>query len=215
MKYTAPIWIVSITCVAMQAGTAEQIDLRGDWAFQLDGQKVGQRERWFEKDLQDEIRLPGSTDEAGFGVESEPDPVRLTREYRYVGPAWYQKTIEVPASWRGKHIVLFLERAMWETQVWLDDHYIGMQDSLCVPHRFHLSDYLTPGRHRLTLRIDNRLKINVGHEPDRPERGGWSRMTKGPYLSRSQSMERGFPAASKMAISGGMGQTPFGLGPGG
>ncbi|HUT94227.1 MAG TPA: discoidin domain-containing protein [Thermoguttaceae bacterium] len=177
MKYATSIWIVSITCVAMQVGAAEQtVDLRGTWSFQLDDNHVGQRERWFEKDLLDEIRLPGSTDEAGFGVKSEPDPVRLTREHRYVGPAWYQKTIEVPASWKGKHVVLFLERAMWETKVWFDDHYIGMQDSLCVPHRFDLSDYLTPGRHRLTLCIDNRLKINVGHEPARPERGGWSRM---------------------------------------
>ena len=150
-------------CVGHAAG--ETIDLRGAWPFQLDEKKVGQQERWFEKDLKDEIKLPGSTDEAGFGTKSEPDPVRLTREHRYVGPAWYQKTIEIPASWQGKRVQLFLERAMWETKVWFDDHYIGMQDSLCVPHRFDLSDYLAPGRHRLTLRIDNRLKINVGVEP--------------------------------------------------
>ena len=150
-----------ITCVAIQAGAEEQtVDLCGTWSFQLDDGRIGQRDRWFGKDLKDEIKLPGSTDEAGFGAKSEPDPVRLTREHRYVGPAWYQKTIEVPASWKGKQVVLFLERAMWETRLWLDDHYIGMQDSLCVPHRFDLSDYITPGKHRLTLRIDNRLKIN-------------------------------------------------------
>ena len=38
------------------------------------------------------------------------------------------------------------------------------------------SAYITPGRQLLTLRIDNRLKINVGHEPANPEKGGWSRM---------------------------------------
>ena len=46
------------------------------------------------------------------------------------------------------------DRAMWGTTVWLDDHYTGMQDSLCVPHRLDLSDYLTACPHRLTLRID-------------------------------------------------------------
>jgi len=40
-----------------------------------------------------------------------------------------------------------------------------LDDSLCTPNRFDLSDCITPGRHRLTLRIDNRLKINVSHEP--------------------------------------------------
>ena len=110
---------------AMAAG--EVADLRGDWAFQLDEHKVGEQERWFGKELADKIRLPGSTDEAGFGKKSEPDPVSLTREHRYVGPAWYQKTITIPESWQGKQVTLFLERAMWEPKVWLDDHYIGME----------------------------------------------------------------------------------------
>lgn len=144
--------------------------LRGPWSFQLDEQKAGLRERWFEKDLKEKISLPGSTDEAGFGAKSVPDPVRLTREHRYVGPAWYQKTVEIPESWQGKRVVLFLERAIWETRLWLDNDFIGMQDSLCTSHRFDLTEYLTPGKHRLTLRIDNRLKINVGHEC------GWTRM---------------------------------------
>ena len=176
-KYIASfLSIVSVSAAMSVAPKPVTLDLSGPWDFQLDGRYVGERERWFEKDLKDEILLPGSTDEAGFGVKSEPDPVRLTREYRYVGPAWYQKTIEIPESWEGKHVELFLERAMWETRVWLDDHYIGMQDSLCVPHRFDLSDYLTPGKHRLTVRIDNRLKINVGHEPPDPDEGRGLRM---------------------------------------
>ncbi len=177
IRNIALILLFALFAVA-NAATAAQIslDLSGKWSFQLDDSHVGQQERWFERDLKDEILLPGSTDEARFGVKSEPDPVRLTREYRYVGPAWYQKTIEIPKSWAGKHVELFLERSMWETKVWLDDHYISMADSLCTPNRFDLSDYITPGGHRLTLRIDNRLKINVGHEPANPAKGGWSRM---------------------------------------
>ena len=154
-----------MTCLLTQPVVAQDtVDLRATWSFQLDDNRVGQRERWFQKELNDKITLPGSTDEAGYGAKSAPDPVRLTREHRYVGPAWYQKTVEIPESWQGKRVQLFLERAMWETKLWLDDHYIGMQDSLCVPHRFELTDYLTPGRHRLTLRIDNCFKINVGVE---------------------------------------------------
>ena len=171
------ILLCGLSMLAQAVSAQEPLDLSGSWSFQLDEQKVGLQERWFEKNLKEEIALPGSTDEAGFGAKSDPDSVRLTREHRYVGPAWYQKSIEIPKSWQGKHVELFLERPMWETKVWLDDHYIGMTDSLCVPHRFDLSDYITPGKHTLTLRIDNRIKINVGHEPNGdPQRGGWSRM---------------------------------------
>ena len=83
--------VVTVTmCVAMELVVAQEaVDLSGSWAFQLDEAKVGERERWFERELQDEIRLPGSTDERGFGVKAEsPEEARLTREYRYVGPAW-------------------------------------------------------------------------------------------------------------------------------
>ena len=164
MKYTTSTLIALMTCVLTRPVVSQDtVDLRGTWSFQLDDNQVGQQERWFEKDLKDTISLPGSTDEAGFGLKSEPDPVRLTRDHRYVGPAWYQKTIEIPTAWRGKRVELFLERAMWETKVWLDDLYVGSAESLCVPHRFDLSGYITPGSHRLTICIDNRLKVNVGH----------------------------------------------------
>ena len=194
-------WILSaiILCTFAQFCTAqERMDLSGTWSFQLDDEKAGERERWFEKDLAESIRLPGSTDEQGFGVRAvKPQRTRLTREYRYVGPAWYQKTIEIPESWKGKYVELFLERAMWETRVWLDDHYIGSAGSLCVPHRFNLSDYISPGRHRLTIRIDNRLKVNVGHNMNL-EGKGWARMWAMSVTEESQTNWNG--AIGKLAI---------------
>ena len=57
---------------AVQHGTAQQVmDLSGTWSFQLDYDKAGLRERWFEKDLEEKIGLPGSTDEQGFGITSQ------------------------------------------------------------------------------------------------------------------------------------------------
>ena len=37
-------------------------------------------------------------------------------------------------------------------------------ESLCVPHEFVLPKDLSPGKHTLTLRVDNRIKFNVGHD---------------------------------------------------
>jgi hypothetical protein len=59
-------------------------------------------------------------------------------------------------------VELFLERAHWVSQVWLDDQFIGTQDSLCIPHGYDLGTALTPGKHRLTLCIDNTLKFDLG-----------------------------------------------------
>jgi hypothetical protein len=117
-----------------------------------------------------------------------------------VGPAWYQKTIDIPEPWQGKHIELFLERAMWETKLWLDDLYIGSAESLSVPHRFDLSDYITPGKHRLTIRIDNRLKVNVGHNMDLQEKG-WSRMWAMSLTEESQTNWNGAIGRLELQIS--------------
>lgn len=73
----------------------------------------------------------------------------------YLGAAWYQREIDVPAAWQGRRVELFLERAHWETTVWLDDKKIGSDRSLVAPHVFELGA-LAPGRHRLSIRVDNR-----------------------------------------------------------
>jgi hypothetical protein len=201
-KFLATLFLAFLLGGALHHALAQQtMDLSGTWTFQLDYEKTGERERWFEKDLEESINLPGSTDEQGFGVKAtELQKTRLTREYRYVGPAWYQKTIPIPESWQGKHVELFLERAMWETKVWLDDHFIGYGESLCVPHRFDLSGYITSGRHRLTIRIDNRLKVNVGHNMNLQGKG-WARMWAMSLTEESQTNWNGVIGQLSIQVS--------------
>ena len=52
--------------------------------------------------------------------------------------------------------VLHLERVHWQSTVWVDGREAGKGDSLGTPHEFDLGE-LTPGKHVLTLRIDNRI----------------------------------------------------------
>jgi len=143
------------------------IDLSGSWGFQLDPNDF---ERAFEnsgahKDLLlDKVNLPGTTDSNQKGIKTTNKPInRLSRYYEYVGPAWYQKDIVIPGDWAGKSIQLFLERVLWISSVYVDGKLAGAEKSFSTPHRYDLSPVLTPGRHRLTLCVDNR----VGPEFDR------------------------------------------------
>lgn len=203
LKYLAATLIfASVYSAPAFAGAAadgrEHLDLSGDWAFSLDENKVGVQQHWFEKELPGKIKLPGTIDQQQLGIKTEtPEKTRLTREYRYVGPAWYQKTVTVPAAWKGKRVELFLERSMWETQVWVDNHYIGTADSLVAPNRFELTEFITPGAHRITMRIDNRLKINVGHNMAL-EGAGWARMWAMSLTEESQGNWNG--AIGKMEL---------------
>ena len=94
----------------------------------------------------------------------------------YLGVAWYQREIEVPTSWRGKRLDLTLERTRWQTDVYLDDKEIGSCHSLVAPHEFDLG-MVAPGKHRLSIRIDNRMILVYrpdGHSVSDGEGGTWN-----------------------------------------
>ena len=82
----------------------------------------------------------------------------------YLGVAWYQRDIEIPADWSGRRTELLLERTRWRTDVYVDDRRIGDDRSLVAPHSFDLG-VLRPGTHRLSIRIDNRM-LAPPYRPD-------------------------------------------------
>lgn len=168
------------------------IPLEGEWRFGLDRKDVGAGEKWFARSLPEKIRLPGILQAQGYGdpvTKETPWVMSLydrnwaeRDEYKafaksgevkvpflsqpvrhYLGVAWYQRDIEIPAQAAGQRGVIYLERSRWKSSAWLDDVELGSQDSLVAPHEFD-AGLLKPGRHRLTLRIDNRMIL-----PYRPD----------------------------------------------
>ncbi|GAB3573937.1 beta-glucuronidase [Spirosoma luteolum] len=196
-------WLLALTSLAAPPVRS----LAGQWRFRTDPADQGVAERWFTRQLPDTIRLPGSmltngkgdpvtlqTQWTGSIYDSSwyfnprmakyrrPDnlkfPFWLTPARQYVGPAWYQKDVTIPVSWQGQRVVLFLERPHTETRVWVDDQELGVQNSLSVAHEYDLTGVLKPGRHTLTIRIDNRINaINVGkdsHSLTDHTQGNWN-----------------------------------------
>ncbi|MCB0152136.1 MAG: glycoside hydrolase, partial [Caldilineaceae bacterium] len=89
-------------------------------------------------------------------------PFWLQPEKYYAGAAWYQRTVRIPREWEGQRLTLTLERPHWETAAWLDDVPLGRCDSLATAHVYELGTHVAPGDHRLTIRVDNRMLIDVG-----------------------------------------------------
>jgi len=175
---------------------AATVDLSGDWRFSLDRTDAGVKEQWFNRDLTDHIKLPGILQAQGYGDEisvSTPWVAALPRDMRwyllpqykaytqpghvempylsqpprhYLGVAWYQRDIDIPTQSAGRRFVLTLERTRWQSTVWVDDREIGSYRSFVAPHIFDLGS-LSPGKHRLSIRIDNDTrKITPPYRPD-------------------------------------------------
>ena len=167
-----------------------ELSLAGEWRFALDPQDVGVKQEWQKQVLGETLRLPGSLQEQGKGedvglntqwtgqiVDSSWYKSPAYAEYRkegnikvpfwlnpdkhYVGVAWYQKEVNIPAGWENRPVVLELERTHWETTFFLDGEQVGSQNSLQTPHKYVLNG-LKAGKHVLTLRVDNRLYVDVG-----------------------------------------------------
>ncbi len=154
--------------------------LAGDWRFRCDEQKSGVGQKWYAAPLDgtQTIRWPGTMDDAGLGPKNTKPPTLAGpyRLYDYAGPAWYQREIEIPEAWRGQRVTLFLERCRWVTTAWLDDRLIGTQDSLIAPHVHDIGVGVAPGKHRLTLCVDNTVKLDLGRFVSALFGGTWGNM---------------------------------------
>jgi hypothetical protein len=173
VMYMAIVAVVFNARVALSATeeAPRSQSLAGEWLIRLDPGKRGGEENWSAGTLPpgsvDQFgkgHLPGSTDQYKLGTPNQSKPTLdgLYRLVSYEGPAWYQREVEIPAAWQGKRIQLLLERAHWDTRVWVDDKGFGVQDSLIIPHVYDLGTALLPGKHRLTICVDNTRKIDLG-----------------------------------------------------
>jgi Glycosyl hydrolases family 2, sugar binding domain len=150
---------------AQAADTVSSMAIGGQWAYRFDPEDKNLADGWAQALVAEgATELPGTTDTRGLGpVNSESSEIHLLRAYKYRGAVWYEREVEIPAAWAGQAVTLEMERVQWESRLWVDGKPAGMQDSLSTPHIYDLTGLLTPGRHRLTLRIDNRLKHVIYH----------------------------------------------------
>ena len=154
----------------------ESKDLSGIWKFQLDPENVGMQENWFNKSFNDSVQLPGTTDENKKGIFKDEKAVdRLSRVWYWKGAAWYQKEVIIPENWTGKNVKLLLERTK-DTYVWFDDISCGYENTLSAPQYFDLTKAVKPGKHRITVLVDNAKLPPVGpsHAVDERTQTNWN-----------------------------------------
>jgi hypothetical protein len=196
-------------CTVKQGHLTQKILLSGEWKFKIDSLDKGIEDKWYTSIGTETVRLPGSMAENGKGdevtintpwtgdiVDRSYFSDKKYEKYRqqgnikipfwlkpvkyYKGPAWYQKEIDLPEIWKGKRILLSLERCHWESTVFINEKKSGTQNSLSAPHEYDITDLLKPGKNLLSIRIDNRMVIPVGinaHSVSDHTQSNWNGIT--------------------------------------
>jgi beta-galactosidase/beta-glucuronidase len=136
------------------------VSLAGDWAVCLDS--TGLKEI---NQLQFNLtaKLPGTLDEAGIGKRNSMPPelkretmLHLQRKFDYVGKVWYRKTISVPVFAKPSRAILNLERVLWKSMVYVNKKQVGEANSLSVPHRYDITEFIVPGKeNEILICVDN------------------------------------------------------------
>lgn len=100
-------------------------------------------------------RLPANYDGqilVPFAVESSLSGVQKT-----VGEdheLWYRRSFTVPASWKGKNVLLHFGAVDWKADVWVNDILVGGHRGGYTPFYFDITPYLNKsGEQKLTVRV--------------------------------------------------------------
>ena len=206
-------FIVTLLMLALPALAQQHIDLSGEWKFR------SERETGV-------VRLPGSMLTNGKGDEVTVNtkwtsslydssyyfnpymaryrqagqmkfPFFLTPDKHYVGNAWYERTVMVPKRWKGKPVMLYLERPHIETTVLVNGQRVGHQQSLSAPHVYDITPYIIYGKpNQLTIQVYNGIEnVCVGqdsHSVTDQTQGNWNgivgkiELRQGPHIWRKR-----------------------------
>lgn len=119
------------------------------WNFRFDPEDAGQQAGWqtgFEESRP--IAVPASWN----------DQFEEGRDY--LGPAWYQTTLDLPWGWQGKRIMLRFGSVNYLATVWLNGQNLGTHEGGHLPFEFALTDQLKPSENLLMLRVDGSMAFD-------------------------------------------------------
>ena len=136
-------------------------NLKGSWNYAIT--KKGEAAPG---NYQGEILVP-------FAVESSLSGVgKRINEHQEL---WYQRTFDVPSSWKGKQILLHFGAVDWKADVWVNDVKVGEHTGGFTPFYFDITSALNKGNNQLVVKVwdpADRGEQPRGKQVERPE-GIW------------------------------------------
>lgn len=121
--------------------------LDGIWQFCADPDKQGESAGW-------QNGLPQSTDIAVPGSWND----QVEGMHNYLGLAWYETDVYVPAAWRNERIFLRFNSANYMAQVWVNGIAVGQHEGGHLPFAFEVNSYLKIGqKNHIAVTVENEL----------------------------------------------------------
>jgi beta-galactosidase len=171
-RLTALLLVAAILCpgyAGMSKPARATADLANDWKFiKQDVDATAPATSW------DAVTIPHTWNnlDAQKGVRGNP---RIPGGY-FRGACWYERSLDVPAAWKGSRVFIRFEAASIVAQVYLNGESIGEHRGAFTAFCFELTPHLKFGQtNELRVRVDN------SNQPDVPPLSGDFNMDGGIY----------------------------------
>ena len=129
---------------------AEWKNLNGTWTYSFDFGRTGSEKDWQNsKGFDGKITVP-------FCPESQLSGVGYTD---FINTLWYQRTIEIPADWAGKNILLHFGAVDYKATVYVDGNRVGIHYGMGSSFEMDITKFVQAGKStNLVLRVDDDLR---------------------------------------------------------
>ncbi|MBQ5647792.1 MAG: beta-glucuronidase [Alistipes sp.] len=132
---------------------SEWVNLNGEWTYELDLVNTGFDRKLFNSNgFGDKIIVPFCPESKLSGVEYKD----------IITGIWYHRTIQAPATWSGKKIMLHFGAVYYEAEVYVDGNFVGRHFGGSSPFALDVTKYLADGKaHHLVVRALSDLRART------------------------------------------------------
>ncbi len=129
---------------------SEWVNLNGEWTYEFDLANTGFERRLFEnKGFGSKIIVPFCPESKLSGVEHKD----------IITGIWYHRTIQAPATWSDKKIMLHFGAVYYEAEVYVDGKFVGRHFGGSSPFALDVTKFLADGKeHDLVVRANSDLR---------------------------------------------------------
>lgn len=129
---------------------AEWVNLNGTWSYSFDFGRTGAQKGWSKATSFDgKITVP-------FCPESSLSGVKHTD---FINSIWYQRTLNIPAAWDGKQVMLNFGAVDYEAHVFIDGQLVRLHNGTGSSFSCDITKYVKPGHsHNLVVQVNDNLR---------------------------------------------------------
>jgi beta-galactosidase len=148
---------ISNLIYAKQAPARYHLLMDRDWRFFLgddkDASSVAYNDNaWQQLDLPHDWSIEGNFDKSA--------PTKGGGGYLPTGIGWYRKQFVLPSIAKGKQISIQFDGVYMNSEVWINNHYMGKRPYGYISFVYDLTPYLLNGKNTIAVRVDNSKQPN-------------------------------------------------------